>query len=178
MTTEYTDMAGESAETIGDVLNGTGSVEETLKRMAEVVGQVNGQLESERDLRNEEASAFVSVLESFVTSVSAASDALASFESQIMEGILHALEQRFAETARFMDDDAAAMSRGERRDSFSGNFGAPGTAPGGMEGLALVRVDELNEAVTQFISALGRIEQTMEKATDIQVTVSAGDGWD
>lgn len=171
-------MAGESAETIGDVLNGADSVEETLKRMAEFVGQVNGQLESERDQRNEVSLTFVNSLESFVISVSAATDALAAFESEVIGGIMQALEQRFAETARFMDDNAAAISRGERRDSFLGSLGAPGTAPGGMEGLALVSVDELNEAVTQFISALGRIEQTMEKATDIQVTVSAGDGWD
>jgi len=171
-------MAGESAETIGDVLNGTGSVEETLKRMAESVGQVNGQLESERDLRNEVTSAFGNALESFVISVSAASDALAAFESEVMGGIMQALEQRFAETARFMDDTVAAITREERHDSFSGSLGFPGTAPGGTEGLALVSVDELNEAVRQFISALGRIEQTMEKATHIQVTVSAGDGWD
>ncbi len=89
--------------------------------------------------------------------------------SSSMADFLEALEQRIAEAAQLTGGADASGTTLQSRDS-------PAYAGSGT--LAVVSLHEFNEAVSQLISALSRIEAVMERATDIQVTVSAGDGWD
>lgn len=98
-----------------------------------------------------------------------------------MTGALQAFDHSLTQVAQFMDDAMTVANNAESRAPSAGSFGesSRGADSEGDAGeLGVIRVDELNQAIEQFISTLGRIEQIMEKATDIRVTVEAGDGWD
>lgn len=203
MAGEYANNSGQRFETIGDVLQGAGSFRDGLERMAELLRETGDELATESARRDDAASDFVNTLESFVAALSAAANGLTALEtrssppvmtglssgeaplldqvSSLMPGALQAFEQRLNRVAQFLDDAVTLEHNPESQVPSTGSFGRFGSgmsSPDEDGGRGVIRVDELNQAIEQFISTLGRIEQIMEKATDIRVTVEAGDGWD
>ena len=201
MAGERFNSADQRTETIGDVLQGAASVQDSLQRMADLLRQTNDELATENALRNDVTTDLVNTLESFVAAVSAATDDFAAFDktasapamtgpsagqeslldrvSSLMAGVLEAVDERITQVAQSMDDALTSANGAASRSPSIGGFGQSGPASQGEAAQwGVIRIDELNQAIAQFISTLGRIEAVMEKATDIQVTVEAGDGWD